>query len=621
MTAEKKYPKYVREDEEGELSLEERKRKAEIMKISIEPLTPDQQAEQIVEWANYTTEENEFEMKEEIREFCKVHGMRSGDVLKEFSRVLKKLRGNILNKEGKVKVSTAEAKRKAMQIANITPEDLLVLEGEPPEELLSVLKDSELFNKITEEEFDKKIVGEIETRKVLFLCAAGGRLVKNCQIASFNSIVNDEAGAGKDYITNAVLEILPKEYYIKKTRITPAVFTYWHTEEKEPDWTWNGKVFYCEDISEPVLNSDVFKVMCSSGSSATILDKNGNVKEINIRGKPVMITTTASSVPSSETIRRNILLNLDSTQDQTKAIMKRHSEFKQKGIVPEYNPIYTKAMRYLKPAKVKIPFADKIDPSFPSENLIMRTGYPRFLDLIAASAAFHQFQRKTDEEGFILAQKEDYELARTCFSKVSSNKYAIPLTINQRKILEHFEKMPELSGSAKELHNKMNFMSFSSFRVNLGILTKYSILETRLEVDNLNREIVIYALSSSYKKKEVINIPGYESLSSVIKTTDKNKNEVYSPSAEEKRVSSVISVSSISFVPSGPKKEETQKETTLKQDMQKNQNITNNNNNNNNTNNKTISFSCSVCSKLLNYEDAFRGIDNKWYCLEHRKRK
>lgn len=375
-----------------------------------------------------------------------------------------------------------------------------------------LLKNPDLFEIICRE-FDKKIVGEVETRKVIFLCAGGGRLVENCQIASFNLLVNDDAGTGKDYVVGSVLDILPKEVYIHKTRISPTVFTYWHNAKFEPEFTWNGKVFYPEDISENVLNSDVFKVMCSKGSSATMVIKQ-QAYEIEINGKPVMITTTASATPNPELTRRFVILNLDSSEDQTKAIMKKHSEFKKKGIVPEYNPVIIEAMKKLKRVKVKIPFADLIYNHFPVKNVIMRTHYPRFLDFISASAGIYQFQRKKDKEGYVLAEPQDFEIARKCFMKLCSNKYMIPLTINQKKILEVFEAEPNLQGSVATLHSKkMIFLSLPALQTNLGILVRYGILETDIEKDSMNRDIEVFSLSRNYNPNEKFEIPSYAEIS------------------------------------------------------------------------------------------------------------
>jgi len=374
-----------------------------------------------------------------------------------------------------------------------------------PDKYRKILEDSELFNKLTIDEMDKKIVGEIESRKVISLCGYGGRLVQNNQIASFNLLVNDDAGIGKDYVVGKCLELLPKKNYIHKTRISEKVFTYW-----KPVETWNGVVFYPEDISESVLNSDVFKVMCSGGSDAVIVVNNKAV-EIEVIGKPVMITTTATATPNPELTRRFVILNLDSSQNQTKAIMVRHSEFKKEGIIPEYNLDYKKAFEYLQRVKVKIPYADKIDKHFPSKNIIMRTHYPRFLDFISASSGFHQFQRDK-EDNFILANKEDYDIARECFIKLCSNKYMIPLTINQKKILQIFEKDVDGVFSASQFHVKHNFMSLKSVVYNFGILTKYGILSSDIGKDTYGRDMEVYSLSCSYNPNEKLNIPTYKEI-------------------------------------------------------------------------------------------------------------
>jgi hypothetical protein len=383
-------------------------------------------------------------------------------------------------------------------------EENIIIEQKPSWQYMKYLGDKDLFNIITEKEYDYKIVGEISARKVIFLCSCG-RLVKNAQVASYNLLVNDEAGTGKDYITKNVLKILPKDQYIHRTRISPTVFTYWHNPKKEPEWTWDGKVFYPEDISENVLNSEVFKVMCSEGSKATVI-RDQCVYDIEIKGKPVMITTTATATPNPELTRRFIILNLDNSEDQTQLIMQRHAKFAAEGIVPEYNPFITDALGYLKRYNVKIPYANFITKYFPVKSVIMRTHFPRFLDFIKASACLYQYQRGK-EGNFIIATPQDYDIARDCFLKVCSNKFMIPLTINQRKIMNIFNSDKYLCGSASQLHStSMNFLSLPALQTNLGQLTKYNLLTTRNEIIGY-KEVEIYSLSKKYEELNEVNIP------------------------------------------------------------------------------------------------------------------
>lgn len=374
------------------------------------------------------------------------------------------------------------------------------------------LQDPDLFKQITEDEMDKQIVGEIDTRKVIFLCACG-RLVENNQTASYNLLVNSSAGAGKDYVVSKVLSMIPKERYVKKTRISPTAFTYWHNSKYEPLWSWDGKVFYTEDISENILNHEVFKVMTSSGSSATIVIKQRAI-EIDIKGKPVVITTTATAVPSPELTRRFEFLNINEGIEQTKEIMKRHSEYAREGIIPEYDQELIEAQKYLKRVKVKIPYANLFHEHFPIDNIIMRTKFPRFIDYIKASASFHQYQREKDKEGYVLANGKDYDLARECIIKLCSNRYMIPLTLNQQKIMKFFEYAPNYSGSAQELLNQMkNFMALKNFINNLGILVHYGLLDKRTELNLGGKEWEIYSFPEFLKENsDVLKLPTFQEL-------------------------------------------------------------------------------------------------------------
>jgi len=387
-----------------------------------------------------------------------------------------------------------------------------------PKESLELLKNPNLFNEITDE-LSKKIVREKVSRKIVFLCTAGGRLVENSDLSSFNLLVNDGSGVGKDYLVRSVLEIIPREIWFDKTRISSKVLNYW-----KPVDDWDGYIFYPEDVSNQVLNDEVFKCMCSSGSKATIVINNEAV-EIDIIGKPVMITTTATSTPNIELVRRFLILNLDDSEEQTKLIMEKQSENKEDGITSKYDEKFIEAQRYLKRVKVKVPFATKIPKYFPTDNIIMRTNYPRFLDYICSSTALHQFQREIDDKGFYLSEEQDYELARLCFEKVFESKTMIPLTKNQSKIIECFDKgfykkedgkenelYPKNDVSASEFEEKYPLMTLKHLIENFNKLTGYGILQVKLEMGEFNREIKKYSLSDIYRSTKKFTLPTFEKL-------------------------------------------------------------------------------------------------------------
>jgi len=383
----------------------------------------------------------------------------------------------------------------------------LKLGDEIPVKADELLKSPELFEKIIKE-FDKKIVGEHATRKVVFLCFMG-RLVENASLTSYNLIVNDETGSGKDWIVSSIGDIMPEDQFIAKTRITPKAFTYWHNAKFEPDWTWNGKVFYNEDISQEVLNSEVFKVFASSGSNATIVI-NQMAYDIEIRGKPVLVITTARSTPNNENIRRFGMVNLDTSTDQTVAIMTRQAINAMTGVNSEYDPAITHALGRLKRVKVKIIFADRIARHFP-KNLLMRTQFNRFLDYIKAMTALYQFQRLKDEDGFYLSNGQDYQYARECLLKITTNPLMIPLTRNQQKILEAIKEAGGETEYIKlpDIVQKIDFCSESWARSEINRLIEYGFLDKGKEpVENSDRPVMTVRI----KQLEALELPNFEDL-------------------------------------------------------------------------------------------------------------
>jgi len=384
-----------------------------------------------------------------------------------------------------------------------------------PEE---ILENPNLFNSIVKE-LSKKIVGETETIKTVLLSSFGA-LVENNQIASYNLLVNSESGAGKDYVVFHTLEILPKDMWLKRTRITPNVFTYWKNPRFHPEWNWDGKVCYLEDISDNVMNAEVFKTMCSSGSNATVLI-NQIPTDIKIVGKPVFVLTSANATPSAEVTRRFTIVNLNESVNQTEAIMKRQAKFESEGIELEYNKNLTKALSKLKRIKVKIPYAKLLPKFLPKKSIIMRTHFQRFMDYIKSSCALYQYQRDQDGYDFHIATGQDYDIAREVLLKLTSNPFMIPLTHNDKKLLNIFEKLNE-SVSVQELDAKVTFLSKAQLYRVLNKLAKYGFIEknTREDIEDSRKNCTVYFLSNSIKMSP-LNIPTWAQIQ---KKLLKNKN-------------------------------------------------------------------------------------------------
>lgn len=343
---------------------------------------------------------------------------------------------------------------------------------------IQILQDENFFDRCCKE-VGKKVAGEEDTIRAIFLCCAG-RLVKNNQPASYNLLVNSESGAGKDYVTERVLKMLPKEEYVKRTRISPTTFTYWHNAKFEPEWTWDKKVCYLEDCSNNLLNHEVFKVMASSGSHATVvIDQRAT--DIEINGKPVIIVTSASVTPNPEMVRRLCPIKLDESMAQSNLIIRKQVEFVMKGYDEPYDEDLISAQKYLQRVSVRISFTETLALIFYDKPIIVRTHFRRFLDYMMASAAFHQFQRQRDVDGFIIAEAKDYEIAREVFLKLTPYSSLVPLTKDQTRLLKIIEdNFGESLTPVIDIEPKITFMSDKWLRIQLDELAEKKYLQKNM---------------------------------------------------------------------------------------------------------------------------------------------
>ena len=405
-----------------------------------------------------------------------------------------------------LKQNPKEARKRQERIRN----DQAKLNFEADEDLQKILKNSQFFEVVIKE-YDKTIVREYENKKTILLIILGGKLTINADATSTNLMVNDDSGAGKDYIVKEILKLLPEDEVIIRKRISEKAFTYWSNEKINPGFTWDGKVFYNEDISNQILNSDVFKVMASSsGISTSSIVVNNFLKNITIHGKPCMVITIASANPNRELLRRFPICNLDLSEEQTKLILKRKAEFHEKGIRPNYDEKIKDAIFCLRRVKVKVPFASKLTEVLCTKNIIIRTCFDRFIDYIKFSTAIHQYQRQTDEEGYVIADEQDYEIGRNAFIKTSTNFLNIPLTKTQQKILAVFKEKQQGGWlSVSDLEPFVTFCSDMTLRAELNKLTEMGFLEKdKAEKENSAKPVMIFRALDLIK----LNIPTWKDL-------------------------------------------------------------------------------------------------------------
>lgn len=386
-------------------------------------------------------------------------------------------------------------------------------EKENGDELLRILKDPvQRFLK----ENKLLFADELESSKAIFLVCCL-QFVRNHYPASSNLLINAQSGVGKDFIMEKILGAFDPNYVIIKSRISPTVLNYWHNAKDEPYWTWDGKILCLADVSNAVLNCAAFKCHSSGQNSISITEK-GKVIDIEVNGKPVLLLTAAFPNQSHELLRRFPIASLSDTEFQTKQVKSFQArEAKGENSQKTYSFEFREAINYLKPVNVIIPFADAVDQIFPN-SLNARTGFPRFLDYIKASASLHQYFRGKDLNENILATLEDYALAREIFLYTTSNSSLIPLNVQQKVALDFFSKNQESTFSFNELHTREAFQIIPerSLRRILERLQEFGMITSEpKQVEYSIRPVQFY----KFKNFTGLNLPTKEELIKVLDTT------------------------------------------------------------------------------------------------------
>jgi len=340
------------------------------------------------------------------------------------------------------------------------------------------------------DELEKKHVGDNCAKEIVFLSSIG-RLVKNKKPFSFSIIIHSESSAGKDHLVESVLKLFGDEDVEAFGRISKTFLTYAHDVKKEPFWTYDGKILYLEEVTEEILNNEIMKVF-TAGKTKSGITKDQQSEVIEVKGKPVVICTTATSKPTPEILNRFSIVKCDESEEQTRRTYEHEEE--------EYDPEIISFLSNMKPRTITIPLTmrRKIAKGFPAHKTSMRRAFPRFIDIIKAVSVFH---------GNSTTTWEDYDLAVRIFGNYRSGVSSIPLKPVDKRIIDLLEKDEKPLSAIEISANMEGYLSRMSVYNHLNNLENNEILNSLDLRDTFNNPIKKYQISEEFKDKNPIQLP------------------------------------------------------------------------------------------------------------------
>ena len=312
------------------------------------------------------------------------------DLLEQYRESLFEAEINPITDQFSAKELTPQAQEKAM-------------------EFLSKNRLLESIDKLLEQ---SGIVGEEENRMLLFLLASSYKMPY-----PLHGLIQGSSGEGKSHLINGMAECMPQEDVMNMTRITSK--SLYHYRDKE----LINKLILIQDFDG--LDEDAqfaFREMQSAKfltSSTVVKDMLGNTrgKMKKVLAHFASLTATTKAEVYYDNMSRSVVLGVDESQEQTLRIIKAQN-MKIAGISnseseQQAKQLLRNIMRVLKSYVVVNPFADKL--MLPLEAKMLRRLNSQFQNFVSQITILHQYQRKTDAKGRLIATKEDVQKAVEIF--------------------------------------------------------------------------------------------------------------------------------------------------------------------------------------------------------------
>lgn len=282
---------------------------------------------------------------------------------------------------------------------------------------LELLKAPSLVERIVEDMERCGIVGESTNLLAGYLAAVSRKLDAPLAI-----LIQSTSAAGKSSLMDAVLNLMPDEERIQYSAMTGQSLFYLG----ETDLQHKILAIAEEEgvrqaaYALKLLQSDGELTIASTGKDET----TGNLvtKQYRVKGPVMLMLTTTAIDVDEELLNRCLVLTINETREQTRAIhVRQRAAQTLEGLLAEADreaitTLHRNAQRLLKPMHVVNPYAHRL--TFLDDKTRTRRDHVKYLTLIRSIALLHQHQRevrRVEHRGqsieYIEVTREDIALA------------------------------------------------------------------------------------------------------------------------------------------------------------------------------------------------------------------
>lgn len=273
--------------------------------------------------------------------------------------------------------------------------------------IIEILKQSDVLNEIGKLIEQSGIVGEENSRLLLFIIASSYKTK-----SPLHAIVQGSSGSGKTHLISKIADLIPQEDVLRFTRITESSLYNWGEYELV------NKLLIIEDL-DGLKEEAMFAMreLISNqrlSSSVSIKDKKGNIKSTKkeVKGVFSSLSATTKGEIYEDNMSRSFLLAVDESQEQSRRII----EYQNKKYAGEIEPKHQdkarnqlqQIVRNLKSYEVINPYATKLE--LPEEVHKIRRLNEMFQSIVKQITIINQQNREVKNDKLI-TQIEDLQQA------------------------------------------------------------------------------------------------------------------------------------------------------------------------------------------------------------------
>jgi hypothetical protein len=290
------------------------------------------------------------------------------------------------------------------------------LAGTPPDvldEANGLLESPHLIKRITDDIALAGVAGERELAVTVYLIGVS-RLLPH----PLSGIVRGSSSSGKSYTVEKVAGLFPPEAVIRATQMTPQALFHMKPGSLAHRWVVGGERSRLED-DDRAEATRALREMQAGGRLSKLMPVKvaaGIETQLIEQAGPIAFTeTTTLTAVFEEDANRCLMLQTDETPAQTKRIIRALADRHAGGGRDTARLLEVHhALQRMLPCgiPVRVPWLDRLAEAFQCDRVEVRRAFSQLVTLVQTSALLHHRQRKTGDDGAILADARDYQLAR-----------------------------------------------------------------------------------------------------------------------------------------------------------------------------------------------------------------